>query len=390
MPLTFKEIVLMPPRAIVFALDQLSRRCLGCYGHEWIETPNLDRLAARGVVFDHSFASPVEEPPFTDVTSRWIEQLKRKGVSVRWLCEADEPAVGDAEELNKTSLARLVYQAEQALVELSREPAAPWLLWLESRGIGWPGLAASQFVELYADELDDVPESLIALREIEVMYAALLTQFDHFLGCLLASIERLFGDAPPVLILLAQHGQAVGEGELLSSFVNRPSETPSDIESLRDELVHPPLLIAGAAHDSLGSRRSELVTPADVLPTLSDWFGISSTALADQDERSLLPLLLNTDCVPRSELFLRDHEGGAAVRTSEFYFIQRESDAQSEEGDSSGWLFLKPEDAWELNDVAAQYPEQVTTLRTALASWRAGQRQPPGPVTHPGTNTPGG
>ncbi len=359
----------MPPRAIVLALDQLSRRCLGCYGHEWIETPNLDRLAARGVVFDHCFASPAEEPLFGDMTSHWIELLKREGVSVRWLCEADEPAVGDVEELNKTSLAQLVQQAEQALVELSQDPAAPWLLWLESRGIGWPGLAASQFVELYADELDDVSADLMAVREIEVIYAALLTQFDHFLGSLLASIERLFGNAPPLLIVMAQHGQAVGEGELLSSFVNRASEAPSDIEYLRDEVVHPPLLIAGAAHDTLGSRRSELVTPADVLPTLSDWFGSSSTVLAERDERSLLPLLQNTGCVPRSELYLRDHAGGAAVRTGEFFFIQPESAAQSDEGDSSGWLFLKPEDAWELNDVAAQYPEQVTTLQTALRSW---------------------
>ena len=363
----------MPPRAIVFALDQLSRRCLGCYGHEWIETPNLDQLAARGVVFDHCFASPAEELPLGDMTSNWIEQLKREGVSVRWLCEAEEPAVDDAEELKKTSLAQLVHQAEQALVELSQEPAAPWLLWLESRGIGWPGLAGSQFVELYADELDDVSPDLLALREMEVMFASLLTQFDHFLGGLLASIERLFGDAPPVLIVMAQHGQAVGEGELLSPFANRSGESSSVAETLRDELVHPPLLIAGAAHDTLGSRRSELVTPADVLPTLSDWFGISSTVLADRDERSLLPLLQNTECVPRSELYLRDHEGGAAVRTREFFFIQPESAAQSDEGDSSGCLYLKPEDAWELNDVAAQYPEQVTLLRTALRSWLSTQ-----------------
>lgn len=376
----------MPPRAIVLVLDQLSRRCLGCYGHEWIETPNLDRLAARGVVFDHCFASPAEESPLGDMTSNWIEQLKRAGVSVRWLCEAaGEPPVDDVEELNTTLLAQLVQQAEQALVELSQEPAAPWLLWLESRGIGWPGLAASQFVELYADELDDVSVDLLALREIEVIYAALLTQFDHFLGCLLASIERLFGNAPPALIVMAQQGQAVGEGELLSPFANRQSESSSVVETLRDELVHPPLLIAGAAHDSLGSRRSELVTPADVLPTLCDWFGISSTALANRDVRSLLPLLQNTECVPRSELYLRDHEGGAAVRTGEFYFIQPESIAQSDEGDSCGWLFLKPEDAWELNDVAAQYPEQVTLLRTALAFWRAGQCQPPGTfATEPG------
>jgi arylsulfatase A-like enzyme len=359
----------MPPRAIVVALDQLSRRCLGCYGHEWIETPHLDQLAARGVVFDHCFASPVAEPPFGDVAFPWIEQLKREAVSVRWLCEADEPSVDGAEELNKISLSQLVRQAEQALLELSQQPAAPWLLWLESRGIGWPGLAASQFVELYADELDDVPADLLALREIEVIYAGLLTQFDHFFGRLLASIERLFGNAPPMLMVLAQHGQAVGDGEWLTPFANRSGESPSELGAMRDEFVHPPLLIAGAARDRLGSRRSELVTPADVLPTLSDWFGLSSRPLTDRDERSLLPLLQNTESKSRSELFLRAHDGAAAVRTKDFFFVQSRSASQLDEEDSSGRLFLKPEDAWELNDVAAQYPEQVMALRRSLRSW---------------------
>jgi arylsulfatase A-like enzyme len=359
----------MPPRVIVLALDQLSRRCLGCYGHEWIETPNLDRLAARGVVFDQCFASPADESRLRDAVLSSIDQWQRERVSVRWLREPDEPADDAEAERSQTTFAQLVQTAEQALVELSQAPSTPWLLWMESRGIGWPGVAAAQFVELYADELDDVPEELLALREMEVLYAALLTQFDHHLGILLASIERLFGDAPPMFIVMAQQGQAVGEGELLAPFVKRSSESSLDTESFRDEVVHPPLLIAGAANDLLGSRRAELVTPADIVPTLNEWLGFSSSALVERDLLSLVPVLQNAECASRSELFLRDHEGTAAVRTESFFFIQPESVAQPDDGEATGWLFLKPEDAWELNDVAAQYPEQVALLRNSLRGW---------------------
>ena len=39
-------------RAIVFVLRGCPAGWLGAYGNEWVATPNLDRLAAEGVVFD--------------------------------------------------------------------------------------------------------------------------------------------------------------------------------------------------------------------------------------------------------------------------------------------------------------------------------------------------
>ncbi|AMV37949.1 Arylsulfatase [Planctomyces sp. SH-PL62] len=41
--------------AIVVACNSVHLGFLGAYGNAWIETPNLDRLAAQGVVFDHHF-----------------------------------------------------------------------------------------------------------------------------------------------------------------------------------------------------------------------------------------------------------------------------------------------------------------------------------------------
>ncbi len=366
----------MPPRAIVLSLDQLSRRCLGCYGHEWIETPNLDRLASRGVVFDQCFSSPAPELALLDATKGLCERLSGDGIVVQRLGES---TASDTDEFGRTAFGQLVAQAEKALTKLSRDRATPWLLWLESSGIGWPGLATSQFVELYADELDDddVPEELVAIREIEVAYAALLTQFDHLLGGLLGTIDRLFGDALPLIVVVAAHGQGVCEAEMLSPFADRSAELTADAGSFRDELVHVPLLIAGATSESLGSRRSELVIPTDVIAMLSDWFGTSPGIIAGSDVASLLPLLRNEESSGHSELFFHDAEGHAAVRTQRFLLVQPDAAAQLASSlsvdeiadDATGWLFLKPEDVWEVNDVADQNPEQVATLRATLQTW---------------------
>ncbi len=42
-------------RTVFVLFDSLVRNALGCYGGNWIKTPNFDRLAARGVTFDNHY-----------------------------------------------------------------------------------------------------------------------------------------------------------------------------------------------------------------------------------------------------------------------------------------------------------------------------------------------
>src|SRR5262249_48530343 len=45
-----------PMRVLLIQTDALNVGYLGCYGNDWVATPNLDRLAAEGIVFDHHYA----------------------------------------------------------------------------------------------------------------------------------------------------------------------------------------------------------------------------------------------------------------------------------------------------------------------------------------------
>ena len=43
------------PNIVLIFSDNQQASTLGCYGNPEIHTPNLDRLAAQGIVFDNAF-----------------------------------------------------------------------------------------------------------------------------------------------------------------------------------------------------------------------------------------------------------------------------------------------------------------------------------------------
>ena len=55
---------------IMIVIDSLRFDHLGCYGNDWIETPNIDRFAQESVVFENAypeglFTLPVRTSLFT-------------------------------------------------------------------------------------------------------------------------------------------------------------------------------------------------------------------------------------------------------------------------------------------------------------------------------------
>jgi arylsulfatase A-like enzyme len=51
-----------PPNILLILTDNQSYYELGCNGHSIVQTPNIDKFASEGVVFDHFYASPFCSP----------------------------------------------------------------------------------------------------------------------------------------------------------------------------------------------------------------------------------------------------------------------------------------------------------------------------------------
>lgn len=68
----------MRPKNMLFIMsDEHQMNAMGCYGHPFVETPNIDRLAAGGTRFDAAYtASPICVPARAAfATGRYVHEI---------------------------------------------------------------------------------------------------------------------------------------------------------------------------------------------------------------------------------------------------------------------------------------------------------------------------
>ena len=79
-----------PRPNIVFILaDDLGAHDVGCFGSTYYETPNIDRLAKRGVRFTQAYAASPDLPdPMMDALRHLLDHLQQADARMDRMCEA--------------------------------------------------------------------------------------------------------------------------------------------------------------------------------------------------------------------------------------------------------------------------------------------------------------
>ena len=115
-----------PANLIFFQSDNHNQRLLGCYGHPLVKTPNLDRIAERGVRFENAYCSSplccpsrasIANGRFPHQTGMWDNNLCYDGRVPSWMHRVREkghPAV---------SVGKLHYRGSEDDNGFSREIA---------------------------------------------------------------------------------------------------------------------------------------------------------------------------------------------------------------------------------------------------------------------------
>ncbi len=389
-------------RIIAIEVCGLHLGYVGCYGNDWVATPNLDRLATEGIVFDWHFADQPElfaltawqersigtgcySFPGTPPVAPSITMVRR---AVR--CEALSSFAGDAWQAIErvAEVARLPGLARQdsgSLATSATDGANDGLLWIEGPSLLPPWHLHDELLEAYFDE-DDVEEGLAPwtdpplefakLNEAEVLqlqntYAAAVTVFDAQLGVVFDRLRRQEMLDDTLICVTARSGLPLGEHGMIGA----PGPW------LHDELVHVPMLLRLPGAAQAGQRIAALTQPVDLLPTFLEAL---SQPIPPLHGCSLWPLLRGEVEQVRPYAVVAMRAGGQEswlMRTPD-WALHLPIMPPDEVPTSSPQLFVKPEDRWEVNDLFQQQIERAEVMATALRAFAKAIRQP-GPLTYP-------
>lgn len=379
--------------AIVVAVDALSLNHIGCYGNEWVETRHLDQLADDGFVFDQCF-------PNSPSTGSWLRQGFAGIVDNRWpwqgtlrseLADAlirrnvatalfsDNPELpwtaGDLTPFNDVE--RLAFVTSDRSIDdlgrvglewLTRQGSRPSLLWLDV------GMATSDWqppqdlLERYlekGEEIDPtaptsgrVGETIAeeSLGPLRALTAARAHYFDQWIGTLVEGMRHIATWDDCLFIVTADQGFPLGEHGTVG--LADPW--------LFDERDHVPLLIR-APGTRRNARSPAHVQSIDLWATLAEYFQFTLPR-EGAISMSLFPVMRGEPHKQRDLVTYGLQDVEYAIRTHQWK-LRLPVGCVGDEKPTPRELYVKPEDRWEMSDVADQYPRIADALELQLRRW---------------------
>ncbi len=206
----------------------------------------------------------------------------------------------------------------------------------------------------------DVPSGAVGdvLDEVELLrlrrtYAGTVTLVDRWLGELFAALKRMGRDEDTLVVFTSDQGEPLGEHGYVRRF--RPW--------LYEELVHTPLILRLPGGKGGGSRHQALVQTVDLLPTV-----LSALNLPPHPEvhgHDLLTLVRGERTKVRDYACFGMDAEEFAIRTH-LWHLTLPVEVDPDDPPRGPELFRKPEDRWEMNDVAGLHPEVAEHLELTL------------------------
>ncbi len=349
------------PNVLVLVLDQLRADELHCYGNPRLTSPNIDKLASRGVILSHFYTvAPWTSPSFGTLHTSLFPS--KHGVTLFWtpgmpLLNKDVPTMAESFKNGGYLTAAFVDNSLGGKPLMGNgfddfvdgSAAAPDITERAARTkIGAPYTTANVLAWMNSHHDSGQPFFL---------YVHLLEPHSPYNP---PPEDDLFkSDAYPYLSNDGYDLVRGGYGELLYSHAD--DFLTFDHCSLYDPVLHIPLIVAGPGIPK-GEVNPALASNLDTAPTVLDLAG--APALADAEGHSLAPLIEEKVKSANEYVFAEEDVEipERSVRSLDYKLIRNLWTGEEQ-------LFALRSDPAELHDVAKANPEVVKQLDVPLDAW---------------------
>jgi arylsulfatase A-like enzyme/tetratricopeptide (TPR) repeat protein len=368
------------PNVILMTLDTTRADHLACYGYSDVQTPHLDSLARRGVLFEQAATnSPLTLPAHCSILTGMYptyhgvringntalneqqttiaEVLSAQGYQCgafmgafvldgRWGLKQGFQHYDDQFDLKKYkhidlgAVQRPGNEVMDAALDwLEDQKSSPFFAWIHFYDPHTPYEPPEPYLSEYG------PRGLAGLYDGEIAF------MDQQIGRCLSWLEKNGLDESTILVLVGDHGEGLGShGEGTHGYF------------IYDYAVHVPLIIVTPFKSLQGVRVSSQVRVIDIFPTLLEMTAI--TPPAETQGRSLLPLMFRPqkeeEGIAYAESMSPNLQFGwssiHSLRTTQYKYI----DAPKAE------LYDLTRDPDEQTNLLGQYPDIAREMKDTL------------------------
>jgi arylsulfatase A-like enzyme len=408
-----------PPNVVFILMDDMGWRDVGFMGNAFVETPHLDRLAKRGIVFTQAYASAPNCAP-TRACLMSGQYTPRHGIYT-----VVDPRQPPRSPWHKLQAARSESELATEVVTLpeslkSRGYATALLgMWNLGRGRTGPvtpggqgfdtvvfpenlGFAKDAYFDADGNQLSDrlTDEALTFIEQQRggpfFVYLAdhaihapydpepeLRAKYEQKAGAAgdrrddpaqAATIEAVDRNVGRIVERLAKLGLADDTLVIFTSDNGGTSQHTPPLKGGKGELyeggVRVPLVVAGAGVAKPGTTCDVPVASVDFYPTLLELTGGKPIVGQTLDGVSLVPLLRGAKALPRERLFwhfpcyVGRATPSSAVREGDWKLVEFFEDGGRVE------LYDLANDPSERRDLSHEHAERTASLVTTLHAWQ--------------------
>ena len=314
------------PHVVLVTLDTLRADFLGCYGNDWVETPNLDAFAAGGARFEQATCQiPATLTSHTCILSSLYPRTS--GVRFGSFLVPDElttlPEILKGEGYQTAAFVSALvlekkYNLDQGFdlyddgplhpverpatevnekifdwLDTGRDPEKPVFLWAHYYDAHSPYEPPAPWDKKYDPDYEgpltgsssNLTQLIAArgvgatqrdLRHLHALYAGEVSALDEQLGKLLDRLSEKLGPENTIVAILSDHGESLGER---NKFFHG--------EDLYAPAMNIPFLVSWPGRIEPGKTIGELAHTLDVAPTILGLLGIPPMPEAEGDDLSV-------------------------------------------------------------------------------------------------------